>query len=299
MGTRDELVRLVDLLSDYEREHLFRAVSQVAAAERFWEGDFGHLYNEYVKVRYFNLDRDRLLAPSPEHDAFVPMALVKAFPDAERVGLPPPGRLEASVSEAMLGRRSRREYSAASLPLRQLATVLHHAAGVTGTASAYGLSRLPLRTFPSHGGLQSPEAYLAVRAVVGLPTGLYHYRALDHELHRLDRLDHSDYLREITFGEEFVARAAVVLLFTGYYERLRWKYGERAYRFMCIDVGFLGQNVYLAAEAAGVSACAVSGFAQDAVEELLRVDGKDEIALLLIALGLPDHAQVPGEAADP
>jgi SagB-type dehydrogenase family enzyme len=97
--------------------------------------------------------------------------------------------------------------------------------------------------------------------------------------------DHSHRLYSLVFNEQYVEQAAVVFMITGYYERLRWKYGERAYKFICIDAGFLGENLYLVAEALGLGACALSGFAQDGVEELLGIDGKEEIALMLITVG--------------
>ena len=72
----------------------------------------------------------------------------------------------------------------------------------------------------------------------------------------------------------------------GNHERLRWKYGERAYRFLCIDAGVLPEDLLLTAEALGLGACAISGFADDLVEELLEINGRDEIALLLVTVGV-------------
>lgn len=54
---------------------------------------------------------------------------------------------------------------------------------------------------------------------------------------------------------------------------------------MCVDIGYLGQNIYLVAEALG--ACAIAGFVDDALEQLLGVDGKNEMILLLTAVGVP------------
>jgi SagB-type dehydrogenase family enzyme len=278
-----ELHRLVDVLSDYECTQLLRTVRGVAEGDRFWEGDCGHFYNEYVKTRY--VATNRTSPNAPKTDAFVPLPLIKSYPNIDRVPLLMAEPLDSTVGDALLHRRSRRKYADTPLTLLQLSTLLHHAAGVTTVVPAYGLPALPLRSFPSHGGLQSPELYLAVRAVTDLPSGLYHYHSLDHVLERFASGDHAARLRQFTFDEEYIERAAVVLLVTGYYARLRWKYGERAYRLMCLDAGFLSQNIYLTGEAMGLGVCAVSGFAQDAVEEMLEVDGKDEIALLCLTLG--------------
>ena len=173
-----------------------------------------------------------------------------------------------------------------SASLGQLSTLLQHACGITGFVAAYNFTRLPLRSFPSHGGLQAPEIYLSAQAVDGLSAGIYHYHVIDHVLESLNPGNHRQKLCTLAFNERHVESSAVVFLITGYYERLRWKYGERAYRFMCIDAGFLGENLYLVAEALELGACAISGFAQDGVEELLGIDGKEEMALMLLTIGV-------------
>jgi SagB-type dehydrogenase family enzyme len=99
--------------------------------------------------------------------------------------------------------------------------------------------------------------------------------------------DHGPLLHALALGQDYVQSAAVVFIITGYYERLAWKYGERAYRYMCMDVGFLGENLYLVSEGLGLGACAIAGFIDDAVEDLLDIDGRDELALLLVSVGVP------------
>jgi SagB-type dehydrogenase family enzyme len=285
MSTKDELLRLISVLSEYECRHLFNAVQDITEGERFWEGDFGLLYDQYVKLRYFIIGRPLPQMQDMEEHTFVPIPIVKLYQNAKRVPLPPAELPRTALLDTLVHRRSRRDYSSTGISLSQLSTLLQYGCGVTDFVPAYGFTRLPLRSFPSHGGLQSPEVYVSVQAVDGLAAGIYHYHAIDNTLESLTLGDHSQKLYSLAFNEQHVERAAVVFLITGYYERLRWKYGERAYRFMCIDAGFLGENLYLLAEALGLGACALSGFAQDGVEELLGIDGKEEIALMLLTVG--------------
>ena len=49
--------------------------------------------------------------------------------------------------------------------------------------------------------------------------------------------------------------------------------------------GHMAQNVYLAAEAAGLGACMVGAFFDGMVNDLLRIDGRHEAALGLVAVG--------------
>lgn len=288
ISAQDELQRLVTLLSDYECNHLLTIVRDIAAGERFWEGDIGILYNEYTKVRSFNIRRpspNAALAESDVEGVFAPIPIVKSYPGVEQIQLPVSEQLTVTLTETLMHRRSRRDYSGAAISLGQLSTLLQHACGTTGFVAAYEYTRLPLRSFPSSGGLQAPEVYLAVQAVDGLPVGLYHYHPIDHVLEFLKPGNHGPTLRNMTFEMPYMETSAVVFLITGCYERLRWKYGERSYRFLCLDTGFLGENIYLTAEALGLGACAHSGFAEDLMEEFLGIDGKDEIALLLMTVG--------------
>src|SRR5262249_49573200 len=101
-------------------------------------------------------------------------------------------------------------------------------------------------------------------------------------------------LRSLALGQPWVEGAAVVFIISGSYERLRWKYAERAYRFMCIDAGLVAQNVHLLAEGLGLGACAIAGFADDAVQRLLAIDGQDEMALVLICVGVKARAATGG-----
>lgn len=282
---------LIEGLSDYECSHLMSLFTNVTKGSRFWEGDVGILYNEYVKAHFFNIGRNtsNVVASGPpvEDGPFAPIAIIKSVGDADRVALPQPRALEAPFSEVVLNRRSRRNFSSEPLSLEDLSTLLHHGAGTTGVVSGYGYRRLPLRTFPSAGGLQSPELYVSIHDVAGVPPAIYHYHPLDHVLERIPSEASGQRLADFALGQTYLRDAPVVMLISGYYERLRWKYGERAYRYMCMDAGFMAENIHLASAAMGLGACAAAGFADDALERLIDVDGRAEMLMLLMGIGHP------------
>jgi SagB-type dehydrogenase family enzyme len=292
---RHELHALIDLLSDYECEQLGVLLGDVAAGERFWERDVGVMYNEYVKARYFDLSRNlsSLVPAGPAYDdaPFAPIPLVKSYPNAERVDLPDPAPPHADAGTVMLRRRSRRDYTPATMSLVEFSTLAQLAAGVTGYAEGYGYRRWPLRSFASSGGLQTPELYAFIRNVEGLDAGLYHYQPVEHELELLAGEFDDGLLAAVCLGQPFVKTASVVFAVSGYYARARWKYGERSFRYMCMDVGFLGENLYLAAGSLGLGACAIAGFIDDALERMLGVDPHEEMAMLLCAVGSLAHSE--------
>lgn len=291
---KQELLELVSLLSDYECEHLLRAVKDVAVGERFWEGDIGIFYNEYVKARYFNFVRNPaafgFAAPQSEGGIYAPIPIEKSYPEAQRVPLPPPVRVTTSITDLLKNRRSRRDYAQGSISLAQLATLLELGCGTTGAVSAYGYSNVPLRTFPSTGALQAMEIYLFAQRVDGVASGLYHYNPTGRALELLKPGDHMPMIRELVPGQPGAASSAALLIFTGCYERVRWKYGARAYRYMCMDIGFLGENLHLASEAMSLSFCAIAGFIEDELELYLGINGQDEMALLVASVGLHTSA---------
>lgn len=286
---RAQLHALVDLLSDYECQHLGALLNKVAVGDRFWERDVGVMYNEYVKARYFDLSRNlsSLVPAGPVYDEapFAPIPLVKSYPNSERVQLPEPALPEADAADVMLRRRSRRDYSAKMMTLVDFSSLLQLAAGVTGYADGYGYRRWPLRSFASSGGLQTPELYAFVRKVDGLGPGLYHYQPVKHEVEQLSGAFDDSLLAAVGLGQPFIKTASVVFAITGYYARARWKYGERSFRYMCMDVGFVGENLYFAAEALGLGACAIAGFIDDALERMLGIDPREEMAMLLCTVG--------------
>ena len=286
MSAKEEIAQLIGGLSDYECGHLLAAFQNVAAGERFWETEISAVYNEQVKTR---LSQSAAVVPSaPETEAgiFAPIPIVKSYAGTERISLPAPEKLDAPIGKLLLERRSRREYTGGSISATKLATILHHACGVSGSIPGYGYRKLPLRPFPSSGGLQAPEVYLSVQAVEGLAPGLYHYHVMDNVLEWMRAGEYGPALSALGLQQPYLQTASVVFLVSGCFERMRWKYGQRAYKYMCMDAGYLGQNLYLVAEAMGLGACAIAGFIDDGIEQLLGVDGSNEMILLLTTVGV-------------
>ncbi len=156
-----------------------------------------------------------------------------------------------SVEEAIQRRRSVRDYSGNPLTMEQLSLLLHSAYGITEPS-------YPLRASPSAGALYPLEIYPVVNRVTGLASGVYHYRAEDHALDLIKEGDFRSSLLTCTGGQDMVLQASVVLVMTAIFQRTRWKYQDRAYRYVLLDAGHLGENLYLAATSLGGWALAAS-----------------------------------------
>lgn len=184
---------------------------------------------------------------------------------------------ELPVGQALAQRRSLRTYRDRPLTSQELAWVVHAA---TATTSSNGY-----RTAPSAGALYPIETYVAANRVRDIPSGLYHVDVRAQALEPVRLGSVAGDLELAGLGQAFLRHAPVVVVLTGVFQRTRWKYHERHYRYVSWEGGHVAQNVYLAAEAAGLGACMVGAFFDGLLNDVLRIDGRHEAALGLIAVG--------------
>lgn len=208
-------------------------------------------------------------------------ASYKTYPDVYRVALPEPARMpEMSVGEVLDVRRSQRDYAPRPLSKPALSALLHAAQGIT-------LARLDFRAAPSAGALYPIELYAVVHNVEGVSPGAYHYAVRPHELERLETGDFRGRLVRAGLYQRFLGEAGVCFLLSAVFQRSRWKYRERAYRYVLLEAGHVAQNIYLAATALGLGACAVGAFDDGQLNDLLGLDGQEEAVVYVVSAGEP------------
>ena len=234
-------------------------------------------------------------APTPV--AAGPPALLKRFAGRRQVRLPDAARLVAAdLQDVLERRRSSRDFGRAPLPLSALAGLLHASYGIREFARAYDVREFPFRYAPSAGGLQPIDLYLVANHVERLAQGLYYHDPGEGALTLLDEGNLRRRMSRCALGSPWLAHAHAVLVLVCNLARVVWKYGDRGYRFAHVDAGVLAQNIYLVGTALGLNTCAVAGYYDDAVHELVGIDGRDECAVLLFAVGRPP-GEVPGAGA--
>ncbi len=168
---------------------------------------------------------------------------------------------------------------------RELAQLLWATQGITkASVPAYG-GKLGLRTAPSAGALFPIETYLCVNKVEGLEPGIYHYAIRSGGLERIKKGEFGSKLSDAALGQKMVAFSSVVFIWTALFERSKWKYKQRAYRYIFLDAGHIAQNLALAAEGLGLGSCQVAAFFDEEVNQLLQVDGKIESTIYLSVVG--------------
>ncbi len=205
-----------------------------------------------------------------------------------RIKLPDRGSWEPAIPAAnlvqMIGkRRSRRTFSQAFLEVEELAFLLW---ATQGQRNQDG--RTPhFRTVPSAGARHSFETYLFIHRVEKIPPGLYRFLPLSNELVMLYPMDehHRAQLSWAVLGQHFVARSAVTFVWTAVPNRMEWRYLEAAHRVILLDAGHVCQNLYLACEAIQAGTCAIAAYDQEAMDELLQVDGENQFTIYLAPVG--------------
>lgn len=209
----------------------------------------------------------------------------RTYPGSERVELP--GRdfdMGVPLGAVLRERQSMREYSLQPLDLAVLGQLLYASYGLRGHREVEG-QWTDDRFAPSAGGLYPLELYVAVQSVDGLPDGVYHYDARAHQLElRRSGAVHGD-LVGITFGQEMIRDVNLVVVISAIFHRTMWKYGQRGYRYIWLDAGHLGQNLYLCATALGLGAVAIGGFFDDELNALLGLPPGEEEAIYLVCVG--------------
>ena len=208
----------------------------------------------------------------------------KHYLNSTKIKLPLPKQVETlSVDEAIRERRSTRTFSQKPLTVEQLSYLLWASTGIQRKEGGY-----EFRTAPSAGALYPIETYLITNKVQGLEKALYHYSVKSHLLEELERGDFSTPIAHAALGQEMFLGAAAIFVWTAIFARSKWKYRQRAYRYVYLDAGHIAQNLALSATSLGLGSCQVGAFYDDEVNRIVGVEGAEESAIYLSVLGYPE-----------
>jgi SagB-type dehydrogenase family enzyme len=189
---------------------------------------------------------------------------------SDRIGLPSPfttGGLP--LAEGISQRRSVRSYSPEPILLFQLSQILWAAQGITD-------SQNDRRAIPSAGGTYPLEIYAVIgeNGVETVNSGVYHYEVEDHVLHLLIPDDVRPELADAALNQDFISVAPVSLIICAIYDRALIRYSNRGERYVFIEVGHSGQNIYLQTTALGLRTVAVGAFKDEQVRKVLKLDSQ-------------------------
>jgi SagB-type dehydrogenase family enzyme len=209
--------------------------------------------------------------------------IYKKYPAAKRIKLTlkfPEHALR--ITEILQKRRSVRSFSSKSLSTVELSFLLWASTGIQRREQGY-----EFRTAPSAGALYPIETYVVINNVEGLEKGLYHYNIEEHTLEELKLDNFGRELAHAALEQEMLANAPLVFVWMAIFERSKWKYRQRAYRYVYLDAGIIGENLALSATGIGLGSCNVGAFFDNEVNKILGVDGTAESVVYLSVVGHP------------
>ena len=168
--------------------------------------------------------------------------------------------------------------------LEILGQILYFSAGITKTIK-YPWGPMQFRAAACTGALYHIEMYVVCGDLPGLEAGVYHFDPREHCLKRLRQGDYRGVLVDASGGENSVARAPAVIVYTDVFWRNACKYQAREYRHSFWDSGTILANTLAISTARGIPARVVGGFVDSSVNQLLDLDTRREVALVLVSIG--------------
>ena len=208
----------------------------------------------------------------------------RIYPMSEYGNTPLP---QKGLFASMQNRRSIRTYNSLPISMFELYLLLHHAYGITAENQINGADGTwAYRSVPSGGALYPLELYVYLHRSP-LPQGIYHYRPDINALEAIANGDHMPILKQNMVAEPYINidTANCIVLISSIMERTLLKYGERGYRFILQEVGFVGQNISLTCEALDMASCMIGSFFDNEINKLIDADGVTETTQAVIALG--------------
>jgi len=239
----------------------------------------GRTFMELTKYKHQVEPTDQTaLLPQPElTDPAEPNCPLFDLPDPHNTSVPP-----YDLLKAINDRVSVRAYSEEPLSLDELSYLLWCTQGIKRVSDRPAT----LRTVPSAGSRHPFETYLLVNNVETLEPGLYKYSALDHKLALVSqKADLADGLTDACLRQAMVKNSAVTFFWVAVVYRTFWRYVERGYRYMHLDVGHVCQNLYLAVEPMAAGCCGIAAFDDEKLSALLGVDGEKRMPIYVATVG--------------
>ncbi|MEM6449311.1 MAG: SagB/ThcOx family dehydrogenase [Cyanobacteria bacterium P01_D01_bin.105] len=182
------------------------------------------------------------------------------------------------LEDTILTRRSTRHYINAPITRADLFALLDF---------SYHPDHYRLQGFdstPDYFDLSLIETFVAISNVEALESGCYYYAPQAQELRQIRFNQFHEDLHFLCLGQKLGRDAGAVIFHTANLTAAVEKYGERAYRYLHMDAGHLGQRLNLAATRRDLGVSGIAGFFDDQVNELLNIP-EEEAVLYITTVG--------------
>ncbi len=208
--------------------------------------------------------------------------IYKSYPNIPLFSLPKIADLtnhveSQSLIQILKHRQSIRQYDTKPLNIHQLAYLLWASTGISRDVGSF-----QFRTAPSAGALYPIETYLCVnepitgvqgekqKQIPAIPPGIYHYNIFQHALEQLKEGDFRTEIAHAALDQQMAARTPIVFIWTAIFQRSKWKYKQRAYRYIFLDTGHIAAHLSLAAIDIGLGSCQIAAIYDEELKRSLN-----------------------------
>ncbi len=182
-----------------------------------------------------------------------------------------------NIGTTILLRRSTRSFTGNAFSKETLASVMSYATAAQSTSSHHLIDPALL------------ETYIVIQKIEGLRAGIYRYSPQKEALNLIEEGDFSKQCWHFCLGQDLARDAAALVIHTADLKEAMGKHGNRAYRYLHLDAGYIGQRINLAAIRLGIGVSGIGGFYDDEVNELLGLS-LEKIIVYITTLGQPEGA---------
>jgi len=182
-----------------------------------------------------------------------------ALAENKIINLPEPKTVgKMTLEESIFRRRSERSFLPNELTTEQLSQLLWSAQGITDKSWGF-------RAAPSSGSLYPLYIYVVKK------DGIFKYIPDGHKLVQVATDDRRPSLVRASLAQTFIGEAPIDIVICGNFRIIEAKYGQRAYRYLNMEIGHVAENIHLQAVAMGLVSVPVGAFWDDVVAKTLEL----------------------------
>ena len=225
----------------------------------------------------------------------------ESIDSVRRVRLPDPVHLPLPFGSVLDRRKSIRAFSADSMELGDLSTILYAAGGISHHEEGVAVDRparypLHFRNVPSSGGLYSVECYLFALNVHRLQVGVYKYLPYEHSIAQVADIQDSSPKQKQAMQDCFMntgqwgvnlESVALAMIYVGNPQKLMRKYGDRGVRYLLIECGMVAMTANFAATALGWGTLDYQSFYEPEAERVVGLRNRQRHVLHTQLFGWP------------
>lgn len=231
--------------------------------------------------KFFDSDRPEIDPESPEWKNIS----FKEYQRSPKILLPKALLPKINLADAILKRKTERDFSGKPIDVKTLGVLLFWSAGLIHQSSKESEEKFR-RPYPSGGARYPVEIYMVVFNGQDIENGAYHYNFKNHLLEKLFWASAGNIKNALPYDFSKKSAALILLSFAG--ERVFKKYGSLGYKLGLLEGGHIGQNIYLVGAALGLWVLALGGMDYDVVSKELDLGGEENV-FYQIALGWPQN----------